>query len=298
MDRTKVRRSLRLKEWQPLIDRQLRPAPDYLAASDGSLRDIDYRVRTDADGYILPPHADLDDIADTLIFFGDSFVESTYVPEGQRFVAAIQTILRDIGVPAHCLNAGYSGATTLHMLMSLLGKVGRRPATTIVLVIPSNDAFALIKEGGFWCRGDKRYAPIVPVPEGITVPAQPLDLEDMQAVLNLFVDACRRLRLDLVLATFPHRTATFTNDPWLHRRFKSAANYERAHEWRRSVNKVGRAVANRLNIPFVDLEAIVSTRTEWFYDDLHMNETGSQGIAKIFGDFLGSIQTKARHTEK
>ena len=286
MERAPTRRFLRLKEWLPLLDRQQRPAPDYLAASDGSLRDIEYRVRTDADGYILPPPADLDGVTDEVIFFGDSFVESTYVPEEHRFVAAIQTILREAGVPARCLNAGYSGATTLHMLMTLLGKVGRRPATTIVLVIPSNDAFALIKKGGFWCRGDKRYAPIVPVPEGIDVPVQPLDLADLQAVLNLFVDACRRLRLNFVLATFPHRTAAFMADPWLSRRFKRAVNYERAHEWRRAVNAVGRATAKRLNLPFVDLEEMISSRIEWFYDDLHMNEIGSEAIARILGDFL------------
>lgn len=286
MERAPIRRHLRLKEWIPSVDRQMRPAADYLAATDGSLRDTEYRVRTDSDGYILPPPTELNGIDDSVIFFGDSFVESIYVPEDQRFVAGIQAALQRAGVPARCLNAGYSGATTLHMLMSLIGKVGRRPKTTIVLVLPSNDALALIKKGGFWCREDRRYSPVVPVPEGVEAPAQPLDIADLQAALNLFVDACRRLRLDLVLATFPHRTADFTADPWLPRRFKSAANYARMLEWRRSVNAVARAVANRLALPFVDLEALVSAGTEWFYDDLHMNEAGSTRIVEALGGFL------------
>jgi lysophospholipase L1-like esterase len=287
MERPKLpRRQLRLKEWPPLIDRQLRPSPEYLLATDGSLRDIEYRVRTDADGYILPPPTDLDGVENTLIFFGDSFVESTYVPEDQRFVAVIQDILREAGVPARCLNAGYSGATSLHMLMSLLGKVGRRQSTTIILVIPSNDAFALIKEGGYWCRWDKRYSPVIPVPDSLRVPTQSLDLADLQSVINLFVDSCRRLRLNLVLASFPHRTELFKDDSWLLRRFKSKLNYDRTHDWRCSINASGRAIAKRLNIPFIDLEKLVSERIECFYDDLHMNELGSKEVADIIGSFL------------
>lgn len=285
MERVPARRHLRLKEWLPLIDRMMRPTADYLAATDGSLRDIEYRVRTDADGYILPP-SDPPGVEETVIFFGDSFVESVYVPEEWRFVAAIQAAMLAAGHAARCLNAGYSGATTLHMLMALLGKVGRRPKTTVVLVLPSNDALALVKKGGLWTREDKRYAPVVPIPNGTDAAAQPIDLVDVQAALNIFIDACRRLRLDLVLTTFPHRTAEFSADPWLGRRFKSAANYSRLLEWRCSVNAVARACANRLGLPFVDLEAVVSTHVEWFYDDLHMNETGSARVAQILSEFL------------
>lgn len=286
MEYAPIRRHLRLKEWPPKIDRQLRPAPNYLAATDGSLHDIEYRVRTDTDGYIIPPASHLNEAADTVVFFGDSFVESVYVPEEQRFVAAIQSILKEADVQARCLNAGYSGATTLHMLMALIGKVGRRSATTVVLVIPSNDAFSLIKRGGFWCKEDKRYSPLVPPPNIVEVPSQPLDLMDLQAVLSLFADACHRLGLNLVLATFPHRTSDFTADSWLSRRFKTATNYTRTLEWRRSVNAAVRTIATQLHLPLVDLEALVSTRIEWFYDDVHMNEAGSKGVAQILGDFL------------
>lgn len=269
-----------------MLDRQLRPTPDYLAATDGSLRDIEYRIRTDADGYILPPPVDLDGVTDRIIFFGDSFVESIYVPEEHRFVVEVQSILRDAGQPVRCLNAGYSGATSLHMLLALIGKVGRCPATTIVLVIPSNDAFALIKKGGFWCREDKRYSPVVPVPDGMKVSSQPLDLTDFRATLNLFIDTCHRFRLRLLLATFPHRTADFNTDNWLQRRFNNFDNYERVKELRRSVNAVARSISKRLNTPLVDLEMLVSTQTNWFYDDLHMNEAGSKGVAHIIGDAL------------
>jgi len=284
------RRQLRLKEWAPLTDQLLRPTVEYLEATDGSLRDIEYRIRTNSDGFIIPPPMDLANISDTVIFFGDSFVESTYVPENQRFVADVQSNLIEACLPTHCFNAGYSGASSLHMLMSLIGKVGRRPSTTIVFVVPSNDAFALLKKGGFWCQLDKRYSPLVPVPNNVDVSTQPLDLTDLLAVLNLFVDACHRLRLGLVLATFPHRTAEFDSDHWLLRRFKSKAHYARSLQWRNSVNSVVRSVANRLLLPFVDLETMVSMKTDWFYDDVHMNEAGSAGISKIFSDFLISMK--------
>jgi hypothetical protein len=289
-----VRRYLRLKEWQANSDQLMRPSSDYLSASDGSLRNIEYRLRTDADGYILPPPSEIDSATDSIIFFGDSFVESTFVPEEQRFFASVQTILGNAGRPARCMNAGYSGATTLHLLMSLIGKVGRRPATTIVLIFPSNDAFSLVKQGGYWCRSDKRYSPIVPVLDGLDQSLQPLDTQDERAVLNLFVDACNRLGLPLILATFPHRSANFSEDSWLKRRFKNTKNYERAHDWRRSVNAVGRAIATRRNIPFIDLEELVSTRTECFYDDLHMNEVGSAIVAQVLSEYLLSLHIIAK----
>lgn len=271
-----------------MLDTVLRPAPDYLAATDGSLEDTEFRLRTDANGYILPPPLDDDDdgFDETIIFFGDSFVESVYVAEAKRFAASVQSRLREAGVRVRCLNGGYSGATTLHLLMALLGKVGRSPATSIVLVVPSNDALSLLKKGGYWCMNDRRYAPIVPVSEGGEAGMQPLDLGDIQAVLNLFVDACRRMRLELVLATFPHRTVDYAVDPWLARRFKNATNYTRMLGWCDSVNSVVRAVAVRLGMPFVDLDAQISTQSLLFYDDLHLNEVGSQYVTEIFGDFL------------
>ena len=281
-----TKRHLRLKEWMPLTDKLLRPSAEYLAATDGSLLDIEYRLRTNSDGFIMPPPVDLNYVSNNIIFFGDSFVESTYVPEGQRFAADVQSNLIGANIPVHCFNAGYSGATSLHLLMSLIGKVGRRPATTIVFIVPSNDSFALLKKGGFWCQLDKRYSPFIPVPNNLSVPTQPLDLTDLLAVLNLFVDACHRLRLKLVLATFPHRTAEFGTDRWLLRRFKTEENYSRTRQWRNSVNTVMRSVAKRVSLPFVDLELIVSTKSDWFYDDLHMNEEGSFGVSKILSDFL------------
>lgn len=294
MTTSKVRRYIRLKEWEPLLSTVLRPQPDYLAATDGSLEDKEFQLRTDNNGFILPPQLEDQSFHETFFFLGDSFVESAYVSETGRFVAGVQERLRNAGVHVRCLNGGYSGATTLHMLMVLLGKVGRSEATNIVLVVPSNDVLALIKKGGYWCVNDRRYAPIIPVPEGGEVEAQQLDLNDLRAVLNLFVDACRRMKLKLVLATFPHRTADFATDPWLPKRFKSAANCDLMRSWCDSVNGVVRAVATRLDLPFVDLDAQISPHSDLFYDYLHMNEEGSRRVAEIFsGYFLAQREPTA-----
>jgi lysophospholipase L1-like esterase len=278
------RRNIRLKEWRPGLDTILRPAADYLAASDGTLPDAEYRVRTDADGFILPPRCEEANEVPKLLLLGDSFVESIYVPEDRRFAAAVEAALRNGDHAIRCLNGGYSGATTLHLLLALLAKVGRSPRTSVLLVVPSNDALALGKRGGYWCAGDTRYSLIVPVPPGATAQNDTFDLSDLVTVLNLFVDACRRLRLPLTLATFPHRTAPFDADPWLQRRFASAAAYARIHKRRSQVNERARAVARRLGVPLLDLDALLSTRTELFYDDLHVNVAGSTCVAQILVD--------------
>ena len=85
----------------------------------------------------------------------------------------------------------------------------------------------------------------------------------------------------LTLATFPHRTAPFEADPWLQRRFGAAAGYQRVLTPRRQANDVVRAVATRMNLPLIDLDAALSTRTELFYDDLHMNAAGSAVVADL-----------------
>ena len=281
--RAPVRRSIRLKEWRPSQDALLQPTPAYLAATDGSLTDAACRLRTDGNGFILAPET-LDHFEESLVFLGDSFVESVYVPEDKRFPAATQSTLRSAGLGVHCLNGGYSGATTLHLLLALLAKVGRSPRTSVCLVVPSNDALALAKKGGYWCRDDARYSPIVPIPESAKAGNQPFDVADLTSVLNLFVDTCRRLRLGLILATFPHRTASFESDPWLQRRFATAANYARLHSVRARVNDAVRAVARRLALPLLDFDAQLSTRTTLFYDDLHLNVSGSERAAELVAD--------------
>lgn len=275
------RRSIRLKEWLPNQDTLQHPTPDYLAAANGTLADADYRLRTDANGFIVAPEA-TDEPADrALLFLGDSFVESVFVPEEERFPAAVQAQLRAAGQRVRCLNGGYSGATTLHMLLALLAKVGRARNMSVYLVVPSNDALALGKRGGYWCMTDKRYAPLVPAPRNVESGNQPIDLMDLRTVLNLFHDTCKRLRLPLTIATFPHRTASFDTDEWAQRRFRTPAGYARVLGWRKQVNDTVRAVATRLAVPLVDLDAAISTETALFYDDLHMNVAGSARVAAL-----------------
>jgi lysophospholipase L1-like esterase len=285
-ERVPARRHIRLKEWRPNLDTVARPPPDYLAATDGSLADADYRMRTDAAGFILPPASAEAPDAPAIFFFGDSFVESTYVAESERFPAAVQARLLTMGRPARCLNAGYSGATTLHLLLALLAKVGPAPGATVCLVVPSNDALALVKEGGFWTCTDKRYAPVIPVPEVAPPPGRPLDLADLEMTLRLFADACGQLRLRLLLATFPHRTGEYGADPWLRRRFKDATNYARILGWRRAVNDLVRKVAGERSVPLIDLDAALSAESRWFYDDLHMNAAGSRQVAELLAEQL------------
>lgn len=293
MSEARQRRFIRLKEWTPDLDVRLRPTPAYLSGTDGSLPDQEYRLRTDADGYILPPADDSTSRDNpTLLVLGDSLVESVYVPEHQRFVAAVEPWLAQRGVHYRCLNGGYSGATTLHLHHALMAKVGRRPNTTVLLVAPVSDAWSLIKQGGYWCAADKRYSPIVPPRVG-DVREQALDLADIRAVLPLFIHGCRLLGLGILLGTNPHRMSSYDQDPWLRRRFKNATNYNKMRSARTRCNEVVRQVAIDMNVPCVDLETALSSRTDLFYDDLHMNVAGSEMLTSLVGGFLAD--TLPRH---
>lgn len=288
--RAPARRHIRLKEWRPLLDSVLDPTPEYRAATDGSLTDSGFRLRTDVDGFIVapelpgaaPPERDV-------LFFGDSFVESTYIAEPERFPAGVQARLASAGHHVRCLNAGYSGATTLHLLLALLAKRGNHRNAGVVLVAPSNDALALVKAGGFWTQTDQRYAPVIPIPEGLETPAQALDADELDRLLRVFVDTCRGLGHALLLATFPHRSVEYGSDPWLRRRFKTAANYGRIVGWRRIVNDVTRRVAAERGVALLDLDAALSAQTRWFYDDLHMNPDGSRQVADLVAERLRAL---------
>ncbi len=77
------RRYINLREFQPSIDVVYTPTDKEVRESDGLVKKA-YRVRTDANGLLLPynryPHPDL-----TLAFLGGSTVACLYVEEENRY---------------------------------------------------------------------------------------------------------------------------------------------------------------------------------------------------------------------
>ena len=116
------RRYINLREYQPFLDVVDIPPAKALREADG-LEKKAYRVRTDANGFILPyhqyPRPDF-----TLVFLGASTTACIYVDEESRFPALVGNLLEQkTGKKVTSYNSGVGGNNSLHSLDILLNKI-------------------------------------------------------------------------------------------------------------------------------------------------------------------------------
>lgn len=278
------KRYIRLKEMTPGTDRVYTPTEAQLETTDGSPAGEDYRCRVDGDGFILTGNPDLDGAP--LVFMGDSFVESMFAHEETRFVSQVERL---IGLK--CLNAGYSGSTTLQILNSFINKVYAAvgPNATIILCPPHSDRDNIYKPGRYWNNSD-RGATILPVgrpghegiPEGVVA---------FQQMLSIFVAAARELGWQLILVTTPFRKADFSHDAPLRRLYRrDRALYELGLKRRIEFCDAIRTMADKTGTPLIDLEEALKGRPEYFYDELHLTSLGHNVTAQILATHLRGVE--------
>lgn len=281
-------RHIRIKEFGGGTVRDMVPQAEYIALSDGSISDQNYRITTTDDGFIYNPSFRKGQ-ENPVFVLGDSFVESSFVPQGKRFCDVLTRKMSKT-IPREFLNAGYSGATSLNLLDTLINKVagyGNRPA--VVFVLPSNDVLSLQFEGGYWDMSNQRYSPILPVSP---VKATSVDLEEnihqLSSIMKVMAQTCNAFSMDLFFATMPYVQTDFDALPWFVSRHKTVDVYEGLKAKRRKVNQVLRDTAQRQRVELIDLEASMQT-TSHFYDDVHLNETGSAAVAQLIYKQIGKL---------
>jgi len=153
------RRYINLREVLPLIDTVDVP-PDRAVRDSDDLVQKPYRVRTDAQGFILPSrHYPKPD--NTLIFLGGSTVACIYVEEENRFPYLVGELLaQQTGKKITCLNSGVGGNNSLHSLDILLNKLLPLKPDALVMMHNINDLVALIYDRTYWSRNPTRQ-PVV-----------------------------------------------------------------------------------------------------------------------------------------
>lgn len=142
-----ARRFLHLKEHPPLLDQRVRPTDAYMAATDG-LQQRDYRLRTDANGFIIGekdvlPSAFKHD--GSIMFLGGSTTECLYVDEEIRFPYLVSDLLG-----RKVFNGGVSGNHSMHSLLAFLGKGVPSQPSHVVLMHAVNDLGTLVKTLSYW----------------------------------------------------------------------------------------------------------------------------------------------------
>ncbi len=153
------RRYINLREFQPSIDVVYTPTDKEVRESDSLVKKA-YRVRTDANGLILPenryPHPDL-----TLVFLGGSTVACLYVEEENRFPYLVGNLLeKATGEKVTSYNSGVGGNNSLHSLDILLNKLIPLHPDVVVMMHNINDLVSLIYDQTYWSKNPTR-APII-----------------------------------------------------------------------------------------------------------------------------------------
>ena len=153
------RRYINLREYQPFLDVADIPPAKAVREADG-LEKKPYRVRTDANGFILPYHhyakPDL-----KVIFLGASTTACIYVDEDSRYPYLVGELLaQQTGKKVTSINSGVGGNNSLHSLDILLNKLIPLKPDAVVLLHNINDLVALIYDQTYWSKNPTRQ-PII-----------------------------------------------------------------------------------------------------------------------------------------
>ncbi|WOH17788.1 SGNH/GDSL hydrolase family protein [Paenarthrobacter sp. GOM3] len=256
----------------------------YLEATDGTVGEGPWRVRTDEHGFIMTGN-EVPTEAPPMVFLGDSFVEATFTPEDVRFVSQVERHLLSDGLGFRCLNGGYSGATTLQLFNVFLNKVvplvGR--GGRVVFFLPQSDLPIYFRPHSYWYPTD-RYAPLLP-PVEPTAKELPKGSSALTAILGLAVWAAQEFEIDLILVTSPHRHATRQNDPYLEKRI-SQDQHDSLVQRREDIRGAVRQFVANSGVKFIDADTEFLDKPWTFYDELHLNDEGHDLFAAWLADQL------------
>lgn len=272
------KRSIRLKEWPPLSTFCKTPSDEYLGKTKGLISQ-EYRVTTDENGFINPGCQSKNKDAEKWVFLGGSFVESLFVQEGGRFTDILQNKLHEESLDIQVLNGGYSGSTLLHTVNSVINKVLPLKPAKLVVFVETNDSRCLRQKEGYWTK-DKQLSPILPC-LGESERNSEIDTSTVPLLLNILSSAAMASKIELFIATVPFRYVNFDEDQLLTQRYTNRKYFDSIIKDRFAVSDVVRTWTESNDIELIDLEKEMLDFKKYSYDELHLNEFGSNQLANI-----------------
>ncbi len=143
------RRYINLREVPPRVDTMAIPTDKEVRTSDGLVQ-RPYRVRTDANGLMLPyNHYEKPDL--TLVFLGGSTTFCLYVDEDQRYPSLVGQLLEQkTGKKITSINSGVGGNNSFHSIDILLNKIIPIKPDVVVMMQNINDLATLIYDKTYW----------------------------------------------------------------------------------------------------------------------------------------------------
>jgi lysophospholipase L1-like esterase len=264
-----------LREFPANLDTEQTPDDDYISRCNSSLEQKPYRIRTDANGFIVSGNS-VEKGCSHVIAIGDSVCENLYVEESQRVWSVLSRLWSkpDAG-PVEVLNAGVSGNHILHIINVVLNKIVPLRPRALLYLGGATDRTAASREGGPWSK-DPEVCTIVQKKAAAAAPVRVrgTDFSEMEDLLAVLASVCSIFEIPVAYLTVPLP--------------QSAAN--EYYDTVRQSNEVIRNVCRRNDVALVDLEGVFERSAAFTYDEIHFNQPGAQRVAEAIASSCAGDQ--------
>lgn len=271
-------RALRIKEH--LKSRTVRPSEAQLAVSNPTLDEKEYKITVDRNYFMIGEHNSQNEKFPKVVFLGDSVIEGTYAGEGNRITDHLNKWTTEDSARYEYLNAAYSGATTLHCMVSYLGKVMPMNPQHLFLFLGGIDATVVSYEDNFWTER-KGATPFIAPPHEGPFKKSRREYKYREALILGMSSMCASLRTDFHLIIPP----VSPKAQW-HDRLK---NFDASVSLRQEINAVTRKLASDYKIKVLDLDFSECKNADLFYDIEHLNSKGHEVVAKQIRRYIQSL---------
>lgn len=275
-----MKRTVRLKEWGVNVDIFNAVAAEYRKLCDTTLEEGPFRLRTDEHGFIKNA-IEIRSEAPPIVFLGDSLVECCYVHEGYRLTDRVQQELSAaLRFDGAVINAGMTGATSLHSLFVLLTKVLPLRPSTVILMNGGMNIDCGFQRSSFWSRVPY-LTPYVFEDESAAHIAEANDSPDFLdrgKLLKIIETTCVAFGIRFAMATFAHRIGD------QHALTTYGDDFMRSRDLFRDINATTRHFCQENNIALIDIEASFDAADGVLYDRMHLNKSGCERVGRFVSD--------------
>lgn len=316
-------RNIFLREHRPLTDTYMEPSDSYMK-NVSSLEKKEYRLRTDADGFIIGGDeisSDKDSV--DIIFFGGSTTECLYVDDSLRFPVLVQKKLsKELNKRIQILNGGVSGNNSMHSTLNLLSKGVPRSPKIVVLMNMVNDVALLNKTGSYWA-GPSGRSIVKQEPAESFIKSRARSLKNLlfPNIYNLIVDRMNankgdewvdfrnneRVEISKIKREYEKSIRTFVQvakthnirvilmtqfnrinleDEFILSFQTDIENFKRRSDLCKRFNSIIRKVATSEQVGLIDLESLVPAKSKYLYDAVHLNSAGTELVSGIVSEYL------------
>lgn len=261
-----MKRHIRFREFEANIDLSRSPSRLYASKARHLSNDNAYRIQTDANGYITSGR--IFEAQKKICIIGDSLIESMFVDESKRWNSYLEKLLLENGFPFKTYSAGYSGATSLNILNTLLNKVFMTNFDMLVYVVSSNDYSATSYEKSYW-NFTKNHSNLLLTEYNDEKPDYKNFKEnDFKTLIKCIYEVAEKFNQNFWLATYPNLCENSALD---------------------KLNNQLRTICDENNYKLLDLDRKMHeyeiSCEKHFYDKLHLSSSGSIIFSEALYEF-------------